>query len=126
VVRILHDICIHYFNQNIDENDTNLCVKCITMKNDIKVILDELKSTQEIVRIMHDEIQKKPGEVGKQVNLTNCTKKELESKHYTSNENTSEWRQVLHKKPSNNQTQKAVNKFKHHTTHSQTQIDCNP
>jgi hypothetical protein len=63
--------------------------------------------------------KKKTGEVGKELNRTNITNNKSESQHYTSYVKASEWRQVSCKKPSDNETQKDANKFKHHTTHSQ-------
>jgi hypothetical protein len=47
---ILRDISSRYLDQNISDKNKSLCEKCSKMKDDIIVILNELKSTQEIIR----------------------------------------------------------------------------
>lgn len=114
---VLKDFYIRYLKQNTDESDMNLCAKCLMMKDDIKVILNELKSTQEIVRILLDEIQSKPRDLRNEVNLSTCSSNTSVLKQYTSNGDANEWKEVQRKKSSTDQTKKDSSKLKNHTEH---------
>jgi hypothetical protein len=69
---VLLNISARYLDQNKGENDVNSCEKCFKMKDDLKVILNELKSAQLIVKILQDEIKTKPRDSVNAVNLSNC------------------------------------------------------
>jgi hypothetical protein len=109
---ILQEINIRYFEQNISDNDVNLCEKGSKMREDLKVAFNGLKSTQEIVKILQEEIQKKNfNNSVTEDNLSHYIDAKTELKQHNLNRNVSEWKKVPRNKPSVMQLKKARNEL---------------
>jgi hypothetical protein len=114
---VLLNISTRYLDQNIGENDVNLCEKCSKMKDDLKVIFNELKSAQLIIKILQDEIKTKSRDSVNAVNLLNCADNKSDLNQHNTNGNVSEWKEIRRNKPSTNQSKRILNDLKQHTSY---------
>jgi hypothetical protein len=85
------------------------------MKDDIILILNKLKYTQEIIRLLKDESENKFGPTMNKDNLSNCINDKSDLELHISNKNDSEWKEVQHKKFARNQSKKVSDYRKHRT-----------
>lgn len=60
-------------------------MKCFNMKHNLEVLIYELKSTQLITKILHQEITTASTCPGIQGNLTNCAEYKSYVEHHTTN-----------------------------------------
>jgi hypothetical protein len=51
---VVPDLVSHYMDQNPCDSEVNSCENCLRLKDYLKVILMEIKSMQQIIRILHD------------------------------------------------------------------------
>jgi len=49
---LLLNICARFLDQNVSESDENTCENCFKMKDHLEVLINELKSTQLIIKIL--------------------------------------------------------------------------
>ena len=54
---VLLNICTRFLDQNFSESDENTCEKCFKVKDQLEVLINELKSTQLIIKILQEEIK---------------------------------------------------------------------
>jgi hypothetical protein len=69
---VVHSICTRFLNQNFNESDENMCEKCSEMKDDLGVLINELKPSQLIIKILQDEIKSTSTGSVRQHNILNC------------------------------------------------------
>jgi hypothetical protein len=50
---VLLNICSRFLDQSFGESDEKTCEKCFKMKDNLEVLINELKSAQLIIKILH-------------------------------------------------------------------------
>jgi len=91
---VLLNICTRFLDQNFGESDENTCEKCFKMKHHLEVLINELKSTQLIIKILQQEITTASTGPGIQDNLTNCAEYKSYVKHHTTYGKNSPWKEI--------------------------------
>ena len=71
-VKVLLSIWTQFLDQNFSESDENMCEKCFKMEDHLEALINELKSTRLIIKILQEEIKTASTGPGIQDNLTNC------------------------------------------------------
>jgi len=68
----LLNICTRFVDRNYGESGENMCGKCCKMKDHSELLINELQSSQLIIKILQEEIQVTSIRQRNQNNLTNC------------------------------------------------------
>ena len=86
----LLNICTRFVDQNYGESGENICGKC-KMKDRLQPLINELKSSQLIIKILQEEIKLTSVNWRNQDNLTNCAEyKSHDESHPTIDKNSVE------------------------------------
>ena len=80
---VLLNICTRFLDQNFGESDENTCEMCFKMKDHLEMLINELKSTQLIIKILQEEIETASTGPGIQDNLPNCAEYKSYVEHHT-------------------------------------------
>jgi hypothetical protein len=71
-VDVVLDFASHFLDQDFCDREEISCGKRLSLMDYLKVALTELKSAQQIIRMLHDE-KEKPYNLKNQVSLSNAT-----------------------------------------------------
>lgn len=70
-VEVPLNICARFVDQQYGGNGENMCGKCCIMKDHLELLINELKSSQLIIKILQEEIKSATTSLKNKVNLTN-------------------------------------------------------
>jgi hypothetical protein len=73
------DLVSQYLDQDLCDSEVEGCGNCLRLKDYLKVVLMELKTAQQIIKILHDE-KVTTNNLKNQVNLPNSNRKVPEDK----------------------------------------------
>jgi hypothetical protein len=86
-VEVPLNVCARFLDQQYGENGEIMCGKCCKMKDHLELLINELKSSQLIIKILQEEIKSAATSLKNQVNLTN------DDSHPTSRKNNA-WKEI--------------------------------
>ena len=90
----VYSIYTRFIDQNYSENGENTCTKCCIMKDHLELLVNELKSSHLIIKILQEEIKSTYTCPKNQDNLTNgLDYKSHDESHSTSDKN-SAWKEI--------------------------------
>jgi hypothetical protein len=82
------NFCTRYVDQNYGERGENMCGKCFKMKDHLELLINELKSSELIIKILQEEIKLASTSMRNQDNLSNCVEYKFDDElHPTKKEN---------------------------------------
>ena len=104
---LLLNIFTRFMNQNLGESDEITCEKRFTMKDHLRVIINELKSARLIIKILQNEIKSSHTGRRDQDNLPGCVECKSYKKRPTTRD--SVWEEIKQIKNSTVQPKKMLN-----------------
>jgi len=93
-VEALRSIYTRLLDQNYSESGENNCAKCCIMKDHLELRINELKSSQLIVKILQEEIKSTSIGPKNQDNLTNGAEYKSHDESHPTNDKNSAWKEI--------------------------------
>jgi cupin superfamily acireductone dioxygenase involved in methionine salvage len=95
-VKVPLNIYTRFVDQIYGENCENMCGKGCKMKDHLELLIDELKSTQLIIKMLQEEIKLACTGSRNQDNLTSCAGYKSHDKLNPTNERNHGWKEIRH------------------------------
>jgi len=83
-----------FVDQNYGESGENTCGKCRKMKDHLELLINELKSSQLIIKILQEEIKSTSNGSKNQDNLTNSAEYKLNDESHPTIDKNSAWKEI--------------------------------
>ena len=90
----LLNIYTRFVDQNYGESDENMCGKCCKMKHHLELLINELKPSQLIIKILQDEIKSTSNGPKNQDNLTNSAEYKSHDESHPTIDKNSAWKEI--------------------------------
>jgi hypothetical protein len=88
------NICTHFIEQNYGERGENMRGKCCKMEAHLELLINELKSSQLMIKMLQEEIKLASTGPRNQDNLTNCGEYKSHDELHPTNEKDRAWKEI--------------------------------
>jgi hypothetical protein len=90
----LLNICSRFVDQNYGERGENMCGKCYKIKDHLEPLINELKSSELIIKILQEEIKLTSNGPRNQDNLINGMQYKPQDESHATSEESSAWKEI--------------------------------